>query len=77
MKVSEAEKLVCPFMSVMNRVISFINIGYSHDVKINDSYHDVCNCITTKCMAWVTTERERTLNGTPVKKIEGYCQRLK
>ena len=39
MKVSEAEKLVCPFIS---------------NQWANDrSYPKITNCITSKCMAWV------------------------
>ena len=77
MKVSEAEKLVCPFMSNQS------TIGISDVI--------VCNCITVQCMAWkVTKTYSGAENGAvyPVGEIpignklssqdcEGYCIKLK
>jgi hypothetical protein len=83
MKISEAEKLICPFIRAVDRG------GWNR--------HNGCpshiNCITDKCMAWETTStyvtigysREIDEDGNQVPYIEdlpredceGYCSRLK
>ena len=72
MKVKEAEKLVCPFMSNVNRVVTFQNDGYRHEVKLNEAYTDSCNCITTKCMAWKITKTKSDYETEQYVKDKGY-----
>ena len=61
MKVSEAERLVCPFMS-----------GVYSDIQADTDLLNV-TCITTLCMAWKTT-LENTLAQENIKaNCEGYC----
>ena len=86
MKVSQAENLICPFMSDS---LPF-DVG---TITVNGHY---CNCITNKCMAWKYTsthhefyteeytieEDYRTvIKRRPVELKEddkcGYCRRLK
>lgn len=46
MKISEAEKLVCPFIRAVDRG------GWNRD----NGCPSHINCITDKCMAWETTK---------------------
>lgn len=88
MKISEAEKLACPFiqhMCLATGVATFNMTEYSH---LN------INCITDKCMAWETTKTKAIYDFTcpscgkeyvnsslsqelPREDCEGYCRRLK
>ena len=65
MKVSEAEKLICPFMSD----------SLPFDVGAITVNGHCCNCITTKCMAW--KNKEEYTEGKLRYVGEGYCRRLK
>jgi len=73
MKVSEAEKLICPFMS--NAVSDTV-----------DTFMLPTNCITSDCMAWKLTKHGlytdadygvRTGSEILKEDREGYCIRLK
>lgn len=81
MKISEAEKLACPFiqhMCLATGVATFNMTEYSH---LN------INCITDKCMAWETTKTKAIQDNffkcsslsqeLPREDCEGYCRRLK
>lgn len=81
MKVSEAEKLVCPFMS--NGVGTAMDVGFFETL-----------CYTTKCMAWKETRNHKDASDYPKgqwdncitppsdygmlepQDCEGYCQRI-
>ena len=51
MKVSEADKLVCPFMSSINTTGDVDN-GFTTNYEQHENHQ---LCITKKCMAWVNT----------------------
>lgn len=81
MKISEAEKLACPFiqhMCLATGVATFNMTEYSH---LN------INCITDKCMAWETTKTKAIQDNffkcsslsqeLPREDCEGYCRRLR
>jgi len=64
MKISEAEKLICPFMST----------AVSAD---NDQVNRwKVYCIADKCMAWETTKYDKA-HPLHHKDREGYCRRLR
>ena len=69
MKVSEAEKLVCPFMQETAHIYG--------NTTINNT-----QCITSGCMAWKSTGTSVGLNSSNRSdkyvddELTGYCQRL-
>jgi|FLOH01.1.fsa_nt_gi hypothetical protein len=73
MKVSEAEKLVCPFIQEQT-------IGTSYQQIFSNDCANI-NCITNKCMAWTfeklpTHECHNSDEQKYYNSKEGYCMRL-
>ena len=63
MRVSEAEKKMCPFLQI------------SVQQEDGTIHHGNIDCKTTDCMAWKEeTEQRRTYAKKRI--IGGYCQRL-
>ena len=82
MKISEAEKLICPFIRAVDRG------GWN---RLNGSPSHI-NCITDKCMAWETvqtqelhidgvdahgTQKVSVVRNLQREDCEGYCRRLR
>lgn len=77
MKIEEAEKLVCPFMSRIEDTHIVMEEG-----KVIS--RTLINCITTKCMAWisdydkldVTLKENWNRSAIEDAKKSGYCARI-